>query len=970
MPDKCLCLHLVAACILTGAGYQAQAQPAAPEYDVVALRVEFQPDTTRFTTGNGTFAGLTWPLESRVDPLPHNRAYFEAHLSFLEHYIDAASGGRTKVKTHLIDQVIQVSQEMEAYSPHGPEADSDQERVRLARLVEEAWQLADHQVTHDVSGLDPMRTAFVIFHAGIGRDVELTGTALTKTPLDLPSIFFDESALAALGVIGLRFKGMPISQTAIIPRTETRAGINAITDAPILLELSINGLLAASFLNFLGVPDLFNTQTGESGIGPFGLMDPLGFFAFRGLFPPMPTAWTRMALGWVDPKELRPGEDFSLSAGEVARASVTESEYFLVENRVRDPNGEGLTLQLWNHSGSYSASFSALTGTFNRFTVEDFPGGVVTGASHYDWALPGWDADGNQFNGGMLIWHIDERRLLQGVNDDPKLRAVDLEEADGAQDIGFDANAGSPFDYYFAGNPARVVLPSGQAIALYKNRFAHDTTPSSATGDGGESYVALEAFSEPGAVMTAHFSYSAASVLDFEAEYDLGMTTMAGGAIQVAQTGVSVFTGDSVVFTDSSIGPLGARSRPVVKGQQLAVLDTTRSGYVYQVYEQSPGRLDLVQTLDLAATMPIKGPMVGASDANYVLLTNGRTSEVIRLAHEAEAVAISEGGRGLVAAGAAGVYFIGHTGAGPLNAPPEWSYMIDSGQSKGIPVMGRDHTGIWGVIPLVDGVQVLRADRTTFKIDSGLHTGTTVPVEYVALADLDEDQALDIIAVAGHFVVAWSQYGALLHPFPLKLDAPAAAEPLISRNADGILVMVAARNGTVYGFDLARGGLQPPGFPVSAGRSIAAAPLVDENQLHVVTQSGRLRRYSVPGIETVLWGQYRGSVHNAGWAEINSSPGPERRLLVTEETYNWPNPVRSGRTFIRCMTTEAAEVTVTIIDAAGTLIGELSSSVPPLSPTEIIWDAPVASGLYFARVTAVGTSGRRDSHLIKLAVIR
>lgn len=960
----------MAACILTGFWYQAQAQPAATEYDVVALRVEFQPDTTRFTTGDGTFAGLTWPVESSVDPLPHDAAYFEAHLAFLKDYVLSASGGRTRLRTHLIDMVIQVSQEMAAYSPHGMDADSDLERMRLARMVEEAWQLADEQVTIDMSGLDPRRTAFVIFHAGIGRDVELTGTALTKTPLDLPSIYFSESALADLGVSPPEFKGRLITNTAIIPRSETRAGISVINDTPLLLELSINGLLAASFFNFLGVPDLFNTQTGDSGIGPFGLMDPLGFFSFRGLFPPLPTAWTRMRLGWIEPMDLIPGDQFSLSSGEVAKAQISESEYFLLENRTRDVDGDGLTLQVWNEGATSSVQFSELTGSFNRFNVDDFPGGVVTGASNYDWALPGWDADGNQYNGGLLIWHIDERQLLQGVNDDPHYRAVDLEEADGAQDIGFDSNAGSPFDFYFDGNPVEVVLPSGQPIKLYKNRFAHDTTPSSVANDGGESFVVLEDFSAVGGTMSARFDYESASGLDLIADYNLQATTSAGGAVQVFANTISVYTGHSVAFADAAIAPIKSRTRPAISNGQMAVVDTTDAGYVYRAYELASGAPDIATTFDLAVPFPIRGPVVAGADANYALFSDGTTSVILRLTGEANATTVSDGGLGLVAAEGGGTYFVGRMQAGPLNGAPRWTYTIKPDIQAGLPVMARDHTGIWGAIPHADGVLVLGADGTTHEIDAHLHTSVSTPVEHVVLADLDDDKALDIVAVAGRQILGWSQNGALLHPFPFTMGASAAAEPLVAGMTDGIVLLVAADNGIMYGFDLSTGGRQRQGFPLAVGQSIAATPILQNGMLHVVTRSGQLRSYDLPGVDAALWGQFRGSAQNAGWVELEVPPDPQSRLLVAAETYNWPNPIRDGRTFFRSMTTEAAQITVTIIDAAGSLIDELDYAARPHSPAEIPWAADVASGLYFARVTAVSESGRKDTQLIKVAVIR
>jgi hypothetical protein len=50
------------------------------------------------------------------------------------------------------------------------------------------WAKVDESGQFDATGLDPETTAFVIFHAGVGRDIELTGTSLDITPYDLPSI--------------------------------------------------------------------------------------------------------------------------------------------------------------------------------------------------------------------------------------------------------------------------------------------------------------------------------------------------------------------------------------------------------------------------------------------------------------------------------------------------------------------------------------------------------------------------------------------------------------------------------------------------------------------------------------------------------------------------------------------------------------------------------------------------------------
>ncbi|MFK7849295.1 MAG: hypothetical protein AB8G77_28665, partial [Rhodothermales bacterium] len=493
-------------------------KPAAPVYDIVALRVSFQPDTSRFTTGDGTFSGALFDsLQSNVDPLPHNAEYFDAHLQFLANYVARVSDGKTQLNTHLVPEEIQVSQQMSAYSPTGFEASSDDELTKLAGLVEEAWMLANEQSSFDMSGFDPATTAFVLFHAGVGRDIELVGTSLEKTPQDLPTIFFNDLSLERLlPGTEISFNGFPVGHTILMPRTESRVGFDFIQDIPFLIEFSINGLLAASFFNFLEVPDLFNTATGESAIGPFGLMDPLGLFAYNGLFPPEPNAWTKLYLGWADLIDVDVATDQNVpltamgapAQNEVARIPISASEYFLVENRDRDFENDGLTLTIYKDGQTFTQQIENGDEEFNSINIEGFEGGVVVDADDFDWALPGGiDADDNQLTGGILIWHIDERILAEGiaensVNIDVLRRGVDLEEGDGAQDIGFpfdnifgpQAFLGSPFDFFYENNPIVVINAAGEEVRLYNNRFGPATFPNSNSNADGLSFIVLEDF--------------------------------------------------------------------------------------------------------------------------------------------------------------------------------------------------------------------------------------------------------------------------------------------------------------------------------------------------------------------------------------------------------------------------------------------------------------------------------------------
>lgn len=958
---------MAVACLLLLTGADAQTvKPAASHYDLVALRVEFAPDTSSFTTGDGTFSGLSLPIEPKVDPLPHDAAYFEAHLAFLEHYIRTASAGRTRVVTHLIPEVVRLDNPMATYSPVGLDSDSKLERSKLANLIRDAWTKADVESTFDPTRLlHRGNIAFTLFHAGVGRDVELVGTTLDKTPQDLPSVFMGANSLADLGVGGLTFKGLPVDHSLIIPRTETRSGVNAFTDEPYLLELSINGLLAASFISYLGVPDLFNTDTGESVIGPFGVMDPLGIFAYRGLFPPLPSAWTRTALGWATPKEIHDPGVYDLAAGDIARIEISEAEYFLLENRVRTSDDTGLTLQIFNEGTISTQQFSAVNDDFDRFNVQAFQGGVVTQASSYDFALPGRDADNQQYNGGILIWHIDERQFSRAVNNDPDALAVDIEEADGAQDIGFDGNVGSPFDFYFSDNPSSVALPSGLTISLYENRFGPDTMPASRTNEGGNSFITLENFSAAGPTMSFSFQKETGEHVTDAGTVALGTETTPESSIGVAGGQIAVFTGTEVIVP--GVGEVNALARPAYSAQGMAVVDDRDGGITFREYEVIGGRLITTRSIALSAELPVGGPVVYHDNAHYAHFTGSDRSKVFRIASGVDGYDIDDRGLGLIATDE-GVYFIGQSQAGPLGEASTWTYAL--GDDAGYPVMGRDRTGLWGIIPLPTALVVLEPDGETRRIAASTYLGDAVFSSLLAVADLDQNGVLDLITTAGNQVVAFSQGGALLPPFPIEIGAPATSAPLIYQSDDAIIIVVSANDGNIYGLDLDQKGRAIPGFPLSAGRSIKATSLILSDTLSVVTESGILRNYTLNNINQVLWSQQHGTGQNASFVALATKKDETAPLLNVAETYNWPNPIRDGHTFFRCLTSEASEVSVTVVDAAGSLVGSLNFATSAGVPHETPWNTSAASGMYFARVEATSVSGRTDSHLIKLAIIR
>ena len=1000
-------------------------KPAAPAYDVVALRVEFQPDTTRFSTGDGTFAGDPYHgIEPLIDPLPHDAAYFEAHLAFLEDYVARVSDGKTVVRTHLVPGVVQLPRSIGAYAPTGLDADSDVERAKLARLVHDAWTLAEADIAFDMSGFVPGRTALLLFHAGVGRDTELSGTSLDRTPEDLPSIFFDAETLNRLGVGGATFHGFPVDHSMIVPRTETRPGTDPFSGERYLLELSINGLLAASFFNFLGVPDLFDTENGQSAIGPFGLMDAQGIFAYSGLLPPEPMAWTKYFLGWTDPVELAGDGPQTVrlravsapDVSESARVLVSDVEYFLVENRYRDPEEDGLTLRVLKDGQIVEQRINNGDSLFNSVTTTGFTGGVVVGADGYDWALPGGvDSENDEIalNGGILIWHVDERRLRAGLADYAvnvgEERAIDLEEADGPQDIGYPSEGlfghrrhlGTPYDFFYEGNS--FAPPNG----LYENRFGPDTYPGSETNAGGPSFIVLDAFSPPGAEMSFDYrreTVSGAIPIDspeLQALHGAFMSLPAGSSVSNAGDHLLLYGGDSVAVATRGRKVLTGRvptaaSPAVAPDNRMATFECRMDAGDERcaiVVRNLEGSLDTPEAIweippEAGAGRPVS-PIVyvpaTSGDAWHVLL-EGETGGVhVRASASGVRVIPGKfgGALGLAAwrgpaGGAAPVVF--EAGGVEIDGTT-WMYTVDAASGTGSPVAGRERAGSMAALPLTGTGELLllapggvtrRIDVRAVAASSG-RAGQGVLANYPVLVDVDGDERLDVLVAMDSTIFAFTQSGALAAGFPITLPARIIAQPLVFRfeGAESWTILAAGTDGYLYA--VGPGGKTAAPFPLEVGGAVYTTPLLLNDRIIAVSATGFAKEWQLPPISEIWWGELYGSGARNSFSvlEAQADPSIPDGLIDSKETYNWPNPIEDGITHLRIRTSRDAQVRVTILDAGGAQVGDVDmGSIVGGVPTETVWQADVQSGLYFARFTAKATDGTRATKLIKMAVIR
>ncbi len=491
--------------------YQNKSNPETL-LNILAVMVEFVEDDDGRTTGNGKF-DLTHPTKNYLDAPPHDINYFKNHLKFVENYFRKVSDGKLKIQTNILDSVYELPHEMKYYSP----SRNTKNNIELGYLIRDTWTLVDSlaKFRHEIIPYDQY-DAFIIFHAGAGRDIDLLNIyGYDPKPFDIPSLYVNLKTMQAM-FDDMLFDGIPIdsgrfkiTNSMIISETESREEVP--------FPLSINGLIAASVGSHLGLPDLFNTKTGRSGIGRFGLMDGQSIFSWNGAFPPEPSAWEKYYLGWIDPLTISSGNYYlpavskSNSVDTVYKVLISSKEYFMLENRNRDANKDGAIVKMMINGDEVTKRWERDTTNFNE-NDQDSLYGVIIDVDEFDWSLPGGvDKKNNIFyDGGILIWHVDETVIESNlgsntVNANERKRGVNLMEADGSQDIGqiYDflhpgsgSESGWALDFWFKGNtaPLRKYDTTG---------FTPTSHPNSLSNDGANSHIYINNFSERGPRMSA-----------------------------------------------------------------------------------------------------------------------------------------------------------------------------------------------------------------------------------------------------------------------------------------------------------------------------------------------------------------------------------------------------------------------------------------------------------------------------------
>ena len=957
---------------------------------ILAVMVEFQPATSSTTVGNGQFDSIysnNYGLNI-IDPLPHDSSYFAAHLKFAKNYFNRVSNGKQIVDYIVLPKKFTVSKVMKSYSPLSGSTDF----ILLTDFVSEVWHLVDSlNPGLNFSDYD----LFTVFHAGVGRDVSLPGSLGNER--DLPSVYLNLKSFQKY--YGNSYVGIPvnngtfhITNSMILPQTETREA-TSLDNKKYPFYVTINGLLVSSIASHLGLPDLFDTKTGVTAIGKFGLMDGQSIFAYNGAFPPAPSAWEKIELGWVQPITITPGDYQKLHLTSysntgtndtiIYKIPINSDEYFLLENRQRDIDSNGITLTMFKNPNYIQKTFLKDTTGFYSSNIDSLSG-VITDVDDPDWALPG---------SGIVIWHVDDKiinakRATDEINADKNNRGIFVEEADGIKDIGEQftdvfgdiiTGEGLPEDFWYSGNNAR----------FFQNVFNATSRPNSNANSGAGSLITMKDFSVLGKTMSFALKYgndvlkpiqTVKLALPSQAN-QLFFDTLNNSGTYIVQSGDSLFLYDNQ-FVQIKVLPDFCSLVPALsKNAIVGVKDSTLSLYwednIFEnsftmsrlygkftsipVIRETPTSVDVIVGTDSGKLLKFKVNSSGIT-LQSVLDSTGLNAPVTK-------IAVSDNAYWYIKQNttpSTSAFTLNSSDGINISSPGE---VIDFAVTKNSANESQ-------AIVLLTGNQFLVF--TNGSISASFTLSDISKISSFSVVDLKQDGANYICFQAGDRLYAHNINGVLATNFPVLISSvssgaykPAAAK-LTNTNSTTLYSLTDAG---IYACD-GISGKSLTGFPITIAASNASSPILfnvnDKLCIGNIDASGNVFVWQIAGASgNVLYSGLHGNNLNSAYINEVSSKNIDNRFFPTQRAYNYPNPVYSGKTYIRYYLAENAKINIKIFDLSGDKAAEINDFGKAGLENESTWDVTsIQSGIYFARVEASSDSGKKESVIIKIAVVK
>ncbi len=1002
---------------------------------ICALRVAFQPDDDPVTTGDGQFltsASLPCADFPVVDPPPHNNTYFKDHLKALANFYRHASRDKVVIDTQqsaifpLDDATVYRLPHKMAY--YHPFLKKDSIDLRLTELFVAAVRLATEDSDVDFSQYHLV----VVFHAGVGQDFDLF---LDPTPYDIPSAYLNPGDLANYyAAAGLSADYLPVDRGIILPESQNHLFYPNWEDVfggvaiPCDYQIGLNGTFALMMGYFLGLPGLYDTETGRTGIGKFGLMDQ-GSANLNGLVPAFPSAWEREFMGWDTPVYATGYQRIKLPYTESGadttlwRIPINDNEYFLVENRYNHVRPgvylDSIQYKIYVDNGEKDWP-ALLPLIFDSIGAEFSAVGVFLGVPRYDVGLPG---------SGLLIWHIDQSvidaNIVQNrVNVDRTHRGVDLEEGDGAQDLGYESQLiganvdnGWYFDPWFAGNEGFWDMnPDYPQDDLKRVGFTDYTNPSARSYAGAFTGIAVDSIGPADSVMSFRIrdSYylegfkinegidSTEVIVDlrvFPVNFDSTDLDKELVVTLISQLGgyYHGFDESGVSIESKSLGGGSPEyfALSYLSGYYHLVLIARihfRQGieYILHIYSiDENGRLNFTGSQAIPGTYLISNIYTFQNELFFCMLDEESNNyflvKYLPTSNEVESQDLDYPIYQFVSDG---TILIGDTRAGSI-------LQIDPTTLETEALIPDLKTGsvIIGLAYLDENDQLDLVINYPEQLHLIRDFQSAAPVSYyysgqfdstLAFGDIDGDGRVEVLAKNEHAIFAFNEALVLESNFPISVPnqypGKSFAPHLLTSDIDGdqiLDIVVTLEDVGILAYNYH--GRLIAGYPRALPNSRSDQSVLMENTrgtfLLTANQNGDqligLYLTDQP-ISADAWYCSSGNPYQSYFYSKKSQSNvvTGKGLLNQKKTFNWPNPTKNDRTAIRYYPNADCNIEINIYDLAGDFIMSFKDSHPIVADyNEIEWNVGgVANGVYFAIVKA--TSGSKtESKIIKIMVI-
>lgn len=266
-----------------------------------------------------------------------------------------------------------------------------------------------------------------------------------------------------------------------------------------------------------------------------------------------------------------------------------------------------------------------------------------------------------------------------------------------------------------------------------------------------------------------------------------------------------------------------------------------------------------------------------------------------------------------------------------------------------------------------------------FEISSSFTVKADLQIKKIAFADIKQDGENYIVLTNGNKLEAYNISGALAENYPVNKNSiselrqtPLAVDFEGDTKSD---IISSDSDGNVYAFDGGTGKIID-GFPISFGSQLVSNPVLFNYKGQTAFGGINEDQYFVAWIissvsNTFGWLEENGNRGNTSFLSAAENSNTINEFFPNSRAYNYPNPVYDGQTAIRYFVGEDSKINIKIFDLAGDFVAELNDDAQGGLDNETVWNVNnIQSGVYLARIEASASSGKSESVIVKIAVVK